>query len=98
MTTAINAIGWTPDMGSASSLNNASEVGDFARLLQNGAATLTGQTNQVSEMLTAYAVGESIAPHELVMAMEQAKLSLQMAVEVRNRLLEAYQELTRLQI
>ena len=30
--------------------------------------------------------------------MEQAKLSLQLAVEVRNRLVDAYQELTRLQI
>ncbi|MBA4151905.1 MAG: flagellar hook-basal body complex protein FliE, partial [Acinetobacter sp.] len=36
--------------------------------------------------------------HELVMAMEQAKLSMQMAVEIRNRLIDAYQELTRMQI
>lgn len=67
-------------------------------VLRTGATALTQQTDKASELLSAYAVGEDVAPHELVMAMEQAKLSMQLALEVRNKLVDAYQELTRLQI
>lgn len=81
-------------------LNNSvsSMKGDFMEVVRTGAAALTQQTDKASELLSAYAVGEDVAPHELVMAMEQAKLSMQLALEVRNKLVDAYQELTRLQI
>ncbi len=101
MTTAITPVEWLPE---ASLLTQPVETTpdvsatDFSVLLKSGATHLAEQTGQASELLSAYAVGENIAPHELVMAMEQAKLSLQLAVEVRNRLVDAYQELTRLQI
>lgn len=100
MTTPIAPVAWIPD---AAPLSLAAEppavsTTDFAALLKNGAASLTEQTGRANELLSAYAVGENVAPHELVMAMEQAKMSMQLAVEVRNRLVDAYQELTRLQI
>lgn len=101
MTSAINPIEWMPDAGVPITPLDASAqsaASDFAGLLKSGASTLSEQTGQASELLSAYAVGENVSPHELVMAMEQAKLSLQLAVEVRNRLVDAYQELTRLQI
>jgi len=42
--------------------------------------------------------GEPIPLHQAVIAMEEASVSFQLMVEVRNKLLEAYQELMRLQI
>lgn len=98
MTTAITPIAWMPESSLAPSAIGEPSTADFGALLKSGATGLTEQTNQASELLSAYAVGENVSPHELVMAMEQAKLSLQLAVEVRNRLVDAYQELTRLQI
>jgi len=71
---------------------------DFGALLKSGVTSLKAQTERASELLSAFAVGESVSPHELVIAMEQAKQSMQLAVELRNRLVDAYQELTRLQI
>lgn len=99
--TPITPIAWSPEMSLAApiTLEASGATGtDFFALLKSGATTLTEQTDRASEMLSAYAVGENVAPHELVMAMEQAKRSLQLAVEVRNRLVDAYQEITRLQI
>ncbi|PRN03000.1 flagellar hook-basal body protein FliE [Pseudomonas sp. LLC-1] len=101
MTSAINPIEWLPEAGAPVAPLGASAqsaASDFTGLLKSGATALSEQAGQASELLSAYAVGENVSPHELVMAMEQAKLSLQLAVEVRNRLVDAYQELTRLQI
>ncbi|WP_019677835.1 flagellar hook-basal body complex protein FliE [Arsukibacterium perlucidum] len=49
-------------------------------------------------MLQRSAMGESIAPHELMLSLENAKLQLQLLVEVRNRCVEAYQEVMRMQV
>ncbi len=46
----------------------------------------------------ALAQGKPVEPHELMMAVEQANLALDLLIEVRNRLLEGYQELARTQI
>jgi flagellar hook-basal body complex protein FliE len=46
----------------------------------------------------AMAQGKPVEPHELMMAVEQANLALDLLIEVRNRLLEGYQELSRTQI
>lgn len=99
--TAISPIAWTPELSTVAStpLEQTGVSGaDFGTLLKSGVTTLSEQTDRASQLLSAYAVGEKVSPHELVMAMEQAKMSMQLAVEVRNRLVDAYQELTRLQI
>lgn len=98
MTTAISPISWADAAGIGALETQPVATADFGALLRTGATTLVGDSNKASDLLAAYAVGENIAPHELVMAMEQAKLSMQLAVEVRNRVVDAYQELTRLQI
>lgn len=100
MTAAIPPIAPVADMASATqgAVQLTDSRADFLSLLKTGATGLMAQTSQASDLLSAYAVGENVAAHDLVIAMEQAKLSLQLAVEVRNRLVDAYQELTRLQI
>lgn len=42
--------------------------------------------------------GQSDNIHEVMISMQQAQLSFQMMVEVRNKLIETYQELSRMQI
>lgn len=101
MTTAIEPVSWGPEqlVAATNQLGSTDKLtGEFAGLLTSGLSKLDAQANQSTTMLSAYAAGERLSPHELVMAMEQAKLSMQMAVEIRNRLIDAYQELTRMQI
>lgn len=99
MSTAISPISWVPDASGITAIESQrTSATDFSQLLKSGGSTLVADSNRASDLLSAYAVGEHIAPHELVMAMEQAKLSMHLAVEVRNRVVDAYQELTRLQI
>lgn len=42
--------------------------------------------------------GEATDIHQVMIATEEARLSLELAVGIRNKLVDAYQELTRLQI
>jgi flagellar hook-basal body complex protein FliE len=42
--------------------------------------------------------GQDVPLHQAVLSMEEASVSFQLMVEVRNRLLESYQELMRMQV
>ncbi|HHV80805.1 MAG TPA: flagellar hook-basal body complex protein FliE [bacterium] len=47
-------------------------------------------------MVTAFSAGEDIDIHNVMMAIERANLALSVVTEVRNRALEAYQEMMRM--
>src|SRR5574344_2094237 len=51
--------------------------------------------DKTQEMLAA---GEDISPHEVMIAAEKSNLSLQMALQIRNRLLNAYTEINSMQV
>jgi flagellar hook-basal body complex protein FliE len=42
--------------------------------------------------------GQNVSLHQAMIAMEEASVSFQLMVEVRNRLLDSYQELMRMQV
>jgi flagellar hook-basal body complex protein FliE len=52
-----------------------------------------------SDMLTTkLAKGENVDLHQVMIASQKASVSLQLAVEVRNKVIEAYQEVMRMQV
>ncbi|WP_258359728.1 flagellar hook-basal body complex protein FliE [Moorella sulfitireducens (nom. illeg.)] len=53
---------------------------------------------QKADVLTQeYLAGKIEDVHQVVLALEEANLALQLAVQVRNRAVEAYQEISRMQ-
>ena len=46
----------------------------------------------------ALAMGEDISVHDVMIAAEKASLSLQMALQLRNKLLTAYQEINNVRV
>jgi flagellar hook-basal body complex protein FliE len=58
------------------------------------AATKTAANEAVTGLLT----DKNVPLHQAVIAMEEASVSFQLMVEVRNKLLDSYQELMRMQI
>jgi len=51
-----------------------------------------------SHAVTGLLSGQNVSLHQAMISMEEANVSFQMMVEVRNRLLDSYQELMRMQI
>ncbi len=53
---------------------------------------------EASEAVTGVLSGQDVSLHQAMIAMEEASVSFQLMVEVRNKLLESYQELMRMQV
>ena len=51
-----------------------------------------------ADAVTGLLSGQNVALHEAMIAMEEASVSFQLMLAVRNKLLEGYQELMRLQV
>lgn len=70
----------------------------FIQMLGSQVDELNGSLNQADQSARALAAGEDVPVHDVMIAMEHARLKLQMAVEVRNRIVDAYQNLTNMQM
>ncbi|MPN11843.1 Flagellar hook-basal body complex protein FliE [bioreactor metagenome] len=47
---------------------------------------------------SAFISGEEVDVHKVMLDAEEAKLSLELAVQMRNKIVEAYQEINRMQL
>ena len=73
---------------------DASGFGSRLRELVNGVDALQ---DQAGELQTSAIRGEDVEVHDVMIATEQAGLAFALMLEVRNKLVDAYQELMRMQ-
>ena len=76
----------------------ASGVQDFASMIGDGLSRVDQSLRAADGQIRSLAAGENIPLHDVMISMERARMDLMLVVEVRNRLVEAYQELTRMQL
>jgi len=74
------------------------EGDSFAAMLERMVSDVNTQQNLATQAVNALQSGQNVPLHQAVIAMEEANISFQLMVEVRNRLLDAYQEIMRMQI
>lgn len=70
----------------------------FGDALENAINKVDGAQKAADGQIEAFVSGEQENLHEVMIAMNEAKLSFQLMTEVRNRMLETYQELMRMQV
>ncbi|UTM58470.1 flagellar hook-basal body complex protein FliE [Photobacterium sp. CCB-ST2H9] len=66
--------------------------------IQVNQANFTDQLASIDERILAVSKGEKIELHELMIDIERAKLSLEYSVALRDKLIDAYKEVTRMQV
>ena len=97
----MDALKLIPSLGSigkSPTTQAASGGGNFAELLQ-GMITQTTQAQGKAESLTLAATqGQNVPLHEVVQAITEAQLTLQTLTSVRDKAVEAYQEIIRMPI
>jgi len=76
----------------------ATPAADFAGWLGAGLGKVENSLDTAEAGVRALAAGRDVPVHEVMISLEQARLDLSLAAEVRNRLVEAYQELSRIQL
>lgn len=70
----------------------------FGNLLNQAITKLNDQQMTVEQLTERFAAGDLQDVHQLLIASEKASLGLELAVQVRNKAIEAYQEIMRMQI
>ena len=87
------------EIGGAQPLAPAQPSGDsFATMLGRLVSEVSAQQSNAGQTVAALQGGQNVPLHQAVISMEEANVSFQLMVEVRNRLLESYQEIMRMQI
>lgn len=70
----------------------------FTNVLKEELNNLNNKQVENQQMLQKYINGGDVDMHDLMISSQEAKLSLQFAVEIRNKLVDAYNELNRMQL
>lgn len=71
---------------------------DFGQLLMDALREVNATQRESREMQNSLMAGQPVEFHDLMIAMERASTSMQLTMQVRNKLLEAYQEISRMQV
>ncbi|NMB13227.1 MAG: flagellar hook-basal body complex protein FliE [Firmicutes bacterium] len=75
------------------------ESSGFAQVLQNALLSVDSAQKDADRLTEAFIMGQaSVEIHDVVLAAEKARLALDLTVSIRNKLVEAYQEIMRMQI
>jgi flagellar hook-basal body complex protein FliE len=72
--------------------------GNFASVLKSSLAEVNQMQAKADQAITALATGEKTSLHDTMIAMEQADVSFRLMMQVRNKIVEAYQEILRMQV
>lgn len=78
--------------------NASTPEAGFGETLKDVLAQVVDAQNQSADLQQRFAAGEPVDEHTLILAMERAGLAFRLTLEVRNKVLEAYQEVMRLQV
>ncbi len=74
------------------------QSGSFTALLQESIAKVSEVQVSADKAIEGLAKGEATNVHEAMIAVEEANLSFNMMLQVRNKLLAAYEEIMRMQL
>ncbi len=72
-------------------------VAGFSDVLKTSLEKVNDIRQERSDQILSFASGENQNVHELMISMQKASIAMSMTTAVRNKALEAYKELTRLQ-
>ena len=72
--------------------------GSFADLLESLTKDLSQTEQNASSTAAKAALGESVDLHNVAIASELESLAFQLALQMRNKMVEAYQEIFRMQV
>lgn len=87
----------TPEALGSETVQGGGRV-SFQQMLGTALGTVSDSLNGADASIRAMAAGEGVPVQDVMIAIEHAHLELQFAVEVRNRLVSAYQSLTNMQL
>jgi len=71
---------------------------EFGAALKEAVADLEKVQGEADRAVTKFASGEDVDLHTVMLSVQKAELSFRLMLEVRNKLIEAYREVMRMQV
>lgn len=94
---AVGALGAPPAAAQPPALHAPSDM-DFGAMLANGLHHVETQVNQADALVRQFAVDDAVPVHQVTIALEQARLSVELALQVRTKLVDALHEIMTMQL
>ena len=79
-------------------LDEGAPVGGFAKLMESQFGDLSANVGAAETAVSDLATGKPVELHDVMIRLERARMSVQVFVQVRNKLVESYQDLMRMQL
>ncbi len=95
ISTGLFASAKTSDTASSDSSGPSSSP-SFGEMLQSALGQVSGLQDHAAQMATAFAQGKTGDIHSVMIASEQATMALQLTTQIRNKAVDAYQEVMRI--
>lgn len=70
----------------------------FGDLLADGVRAVSDRQQDAKDTIANFAAGRGAGVHDVMMAMGKSEIAFSMMLEVRNRLVDAWREVTRIQV
>lgn len=71
---------------------------NFSSLLAGGLNAMQAKIERADELVRRFALDDSVPVHQVTYALEEARLSVELAMQVRSRLVEGYRDLMNMQL
>jgi flagellar hook-basal body complex protein FliE len=96
--TAVNSLPAALASVTAPSATASGTAGDFGRALSGLIDNLSGTEQSTNQLVARAAAGDDVDIHDVMIATQAESLAFSVGLQVRNKLVEAYHEIFRMQV
>ncbi|MFH0920773.1 MAG: flagellar hook-basal body complex protein FliE [Fibrobacterota bacterium] len=94
----IDRLNEPPQIGKQKTVLNAEEVPSFSDTLKGFIKDVNSMQNHADQSIEKMVAGEITDVHQVMVAVEEANTAFSLMMELRNKMLDAYQEVMRMQV
>ena len=98
MPVPVSAISSISSLQPLQPLAQAGKPGEFQSILAGTIQTLEATNNQAADAVQKFLTGENEELHTTVLAAQKAEIAFDLGLQVRNKVVSAYQEIMRMQM
>lgn len=82
----------------ASLAGSGTGAASFSDLINQGLSVVDAKVAKADGLIKSFAMGEPIPVHQVTIALEEARIAVELAVQVRERLTETYRSFMNMQL
>jgi flagellar hook-basal body complex protein FliE len=79
-------------------VSSPSRTGEFQKFLDSSLGQLEGLRTEANQAVESFLSGQNGELHSVVLATQRAELAFELGLQLRNKVVQAYQEIMRMQM